>query len=118
MGKRTSFEGNILDIFSNFADHFFGSLFSAYGDRPWLREAKVDFAWCFDVTAQELFPEDLVSRFDKSKESKGQLAYLLHKAHDIKYDWQRFVHFLHECVKGGCRIEGKKTQNKVSEACI
>jgi len=110
--KRTSFEGNILDIFQNFADNFFSSLFSAYGDRPWLREIKVDFAWVFEVAALELFPEDLVAKFSQSK---GQLQFLLGKAHDIKYDSNRFFHFLHDAVKGG-HIEGKKTQNKVSEA--
>ena len=35
-------------------------LFSAYGDRTWLREAKADFACIFDVAAQELFPEALI----------------------------------------------------------
>ena len=77
-----------------------------------MRGIEVDFAWVLKVAILQLFPKDFVARFSHSK---GQLKFLVCKAHDIKYDSNRCFYILDKAVKDN--IVGKKTQKKVFEAC-
>lgn len=94
-------------LVNEFADNIFTTVYTALGDREWLKD--VDFQLCFDLAVQETFPGRVLKNVSPDEYMEVSMA-----AADRAIDEQRYGMARWETVSSN--IEGKNTIKRVSHA--